>query len=108
MTAKTSAYKDFTPIMGVWRVTHLPSGRSLLGAAEHAQGRLNRTRFQLDAGVHPNKTLQQDWSSTTPEDFVFEIVDVLQIQAGQDVEADLAELLALWLEKLALPAEKLY
>lgn len=104
----TRAYKNFTPIMGLYRVTHVPSGRSLIGASEHVQGFLNRVRFQLDAGVHPNKALQQDWKAGTPNDFSFEVLDELKPQDGQDIKAELADLLALWLEKLALTPQQRY
>lgn len=104
----TRAYKGFTPIMGLYRVTHLPSGRTLVGSSEHVQGYLNRIRFQLDAGVHTNKAMQQDWKAGTPDDFTFEVLDEIKPQDGQDIQADLAELLALWLDKLALRPEQRY
>lgn len=104
----TRAYKNFTPIMGLYRVTHLPSGRSLIGASEHVQGYLNRIRFQLDAGSHPNKAMQQDWKAGTPDDFTFEVLDELKPQEGQDIKAELADLLELWLDKLALTPEQKY
>ncbi|CAM3209564.1 hypothetical protein DESA109040_02895 [Deinococcus saxicola] len=42
------------------RITHMPSGRILLGQSLHLEGMLNRIRFQLQNGLYPNRVIQAD------------------------------------------------
>lgn len=107
--APARRYKGFTPKAGVYRVTHLPSGRTLLGSSPHLDGMLNRTRFSLGLNGHPVKALQRDWNADGEGAFRFEILDELAPDETGDVSsADLAELLDLWRAKLALPPEARY
>lgn len=97
-------YKDFTPRMGVYRITHLPSERTLLGYSTHVEGMLNRIRFQLEFGNHTNKAMQNDWQASGPESFTFEVLDELKPKnPGDEPVDDLKELLQLWQEKLNIP-----
>lgn len=109
--------KVFAPTAGVYRVTHLPSGRSLLGASGHAQGILNRIRWQLETRVssifpvngHALKAVQRDWNADGAAAFRFEVLDELAPDSsGETNRADLEELLALWRERLALSDDQSY
>ncbi|ULH17150.1 GIY-YIG nuclease family protein (plasmid) [Deinococcus sp. KNUC1210] len=103
------AYKNFTPRLGIYRITHLPSGRSLIGWSLHLEGILNRSRFQLGLGGHPNKAMQRDWNADGQDAFRFEILDELKPSVpGDEPTEDLKELLALWQLQLALPPEQRY
>ncbi|GGO39464.1 GIY-YIG nuclease family protein [Deinococcus humi] len=101
-------YKDFTPRMGVYRVTHTPSGCTLLGHSLHLEGMLNRIRFQLQNGLHPQKSMQADWRADGADAFTFEVLDeITPKNPGDEPVDDLKELLALWQEKLnLLPAQR--
>lgn len=102
-------YKGFTPRMGVYRVTHLPSGRTLLGYSLHLEGMLNRIRFQLENGMHPNKIMQADWKMDGPGGVVFGVLDEIGPKTpGDEPVDDLRELLTLWQEKLSLPPDLCY
>ncbi|MBB6018095.1 GIY-YIG nuclease family protein [Deinococcus radiopugnans] len=102
-------YKDFTPRMGIYRVSHLPSGRTLLGHSLHLEGMLNRIRFQLQNGLHPDKAMQADWKADGPDAFSFEVLDeITPKNPGDEPVDDLKELLTLWQEKLNLPPAQLY
>jgi hypothetical protein len=97
--------------MGVYAVRHLPSGRTLLGWSRHLEGILNRHRFQLGAGMHPKKVLQADWLRDGAGSFAFEILDEIEPlpdRQGGDPDADLAELEALWRDRLGLTEETTY
>jgi hypothetical protein len=96
-------YKETPRPMGVFAVRHVPSGRMLVGSSRDLPAMLNRQRFQLERGVHPNRALQQDWNTHGAESFAFETLDELRIPEtpAYDPAADLATLEALWLEKLA-------
>jgi hypothetical protein len=71
---------------------------------------LNRQRFQLSSGGHPNHLLQEDWNRLGPKAFVFEVIDTLKPSENpdSDTEDDLRELEALWLEKLSPYGERGY
>lgn len=53
-------HKDFTPRMGVYRVTDLSSGRTPLGHSLHLGGMLKRVCLQLQNGLHPDRDMQAD------------------------------------------------
>lgn len=103
MTSSPRAYKGFTPRQGIYRARHHRTGRTLLGASTHLVGSLGRLRFQLDLGNHPHRQLQQDWQADGPDGFTFEVLDELQPrQPGEDLTAELEDLLELWREKLGV------
>lgn len=105
------AYKGFQPRMGVYAVRHLPSGRTLLGWSRHLEGILNRHRFQLGAGMHPQKLLQADWDRDGAEAFAFELLDEIEPHPDRpraDPDGELAALEELWRDRLGLTRETTY
>lgn len=103
-------YKETPRPAGVYRVRHVPSGRTLLGSSRDAPAMLNRIQAQLRMRSHGNRSLQADWESDGPEAFVFEVVDLLPPSSEPDHDPgdDLAMLEALWREKLELREEQRY
>lgn len=103
-------YKETPRPAGVYRVRNVVGGRSLLGSSPDVPAVLNRARFQLDAGLHPDKELQKDWRALGADAFVFETLDLLEPSAapGYDPAADLQVLKEIWLEKLTAAGEALY
>ena len=71
-------YKETPRPAGVYRVRNVVGGRSLLGSSPDVPAVLNRARFQLDAGLHPDKELQKDWRALGADAFVFETLDLLE------------------------------
>jgi len=96
-------YKDNPPPMGVYAVRCTADGYAYLNAAAHVNGALNRDRFQLRMGGHPDRRLQQAWRAHGEDAFRFDVVDVLKRRddapPGTDYRAELAALLALWKEE---------
>ncbi len=98
-----------TPRLGIYRVRHTASGRSLIGGSVDAPAYLNRVRFELQLGSHRTPALQRDWTQDGPDAFTFEVLDDLNPDlAGRVDPHDLEELLALWLEKLDLLPHQRY
>jgi hypothetical protein len=96
-------YKETRRPMGVFRVRNLRTGRWFLGASADVPAMLNRQRFQLDAGSHPNPALQRDWKDLGAEAFAFESLDLLappENEPGYEPQGDLRALEAMWREKL--------
>ena len=96
-------YKEGRRPMGVFRVRNTANGKSLVGSSTNLPGMLNRQRWQLDLGTHPNRELQKDWNELGPDAFVFEVLDTLTApeQPDYDPSDDLRALEQLWLDKLS-------
>ncbi len=103
-------YKETPRPAGVFRVANTSSGRMLVGSSPNVPGMLNRQRFQLQNGSHPDRELQKDWNELGPAAFVFETLDLLKPSEdpASDKTADLAVLKDLWLEKLASTGAAFY
>ncbi|MCM3902166.1 MAG: GIY-YIG nuclease family protein [Pyrinomonadaceae bacterium] len=100
-----------TPLpMGVFLIRNVVTDKVFVAAGRNLQGVINRHRFQLIAGSHPNKSLQSDWSQLGSQNFAFEILeefippDAYQI----DEASELAFMEEMWLEKLQPYAERGY
>jgi len=96
-------YKETPRPMGVYRVRNTANGRFLVGSTVDLPAMLNRLRFQLDLGSHPNGSLQTDWNASGAEVFEFEILDTLEPSdlPGNDPSDDLQTLEEMWLRKLS-------
>jgi hypothetical protein len=108
--ALTRAYKETPRQMGVFRVRNRTNGKWLIGSSLDVPAMLNRQRFQLGAGGHPDRALQADWREFGPEAFEFETLDTLDPpdEPGYDPAVDLRMLEQMWLEKLGRPGERGY
>ena len=96
-------YKETRQPMGVYRVRNTLTGKSLIGTSTNLPGMLNRQRWQLTMGAHPNRELQKDWNEHGPDAFAFEVLDTLAApdRPAYDPADDLRALEQLWLDKLA-------
>jgi hypothetical protein len=87
--------------MGIFQIRNAINGKVLIGRTLNLDGILNRHRFALRQGNHPNKILQSDWLEYGGENFAFEILDVLAPSADSSRDTEnLICLEDLWLEKL--------
>jgi hypothetical protein len=103
-------YKNTPRPAGIYRVRNSVTGKSLVGSATDLPGMLNRQRFQLENGLHPDRELQRDWSELGADAFEFESLDLLKPSAepGYDPTEDLAALKEMWIEELRKAGEVLY
>ena len=108
--ARLREYKETVLPAGIFRVRNTVSGRSLVGSSADLAGVLNRVRFQLKNGSHPDKELQADWNALGADAFAFEVLDLLGPTADPvaDLREDLRVLHGMWLEKLAASGDPLY
>lgn len=106
----TREYKETPRDAGVFRVRNRATGRSLVGSTPDLPGMLNRQRFQLELGSHPDKELQSDWNATRPDGFEFEVLDHLEPreEGGVVQKEDLESLAIMWSEKLSESGVDLY
>jgi hypothetical protein len=103
-------YKQTPLAAGIYRIRNTAAGRSLIGSSVNPAGRLNRHRFQLKAGSHPDARLQADWNELGEEGFELAVLDRLEPRDEPDYDPskDLEVLKELWLEKLSASGESLY
>lgn len=101
--AAARRYRETARPMGIWQVRCTATGRSLVGHSTDLPAMLNRQRAQLRLGAHRQGDLQADWHTHGEAAFTFEVLDTLEPrdEPGYDSRADLAELEALWRERLA-------
>jgi hypothetical protein len=103
-------YQQTPRSIGVLLIRNNRDDKVFLAVWPDVRALINRHKFQLTAGGHPNKQLQADWNSLGSESFSFEIVD--ELSPGARVEFDYrgeaALLEDLWLEKLKPYGERGY
>ena len=108
--ARIREFKESSPAAGVYRVRNTAAGKSLIGSTVNLPGMLNRQRFQLANGSHPDAELQADWKELGPSAFEFEVLDRLEPgnDPARDPAEDLSVLKAMWIERLTASGESLY
>lgn len=108
--ARIREYKETSRPAGIFRVHNTAKGKSLVGSSLNLPGMLNRQRFQLENGSHPDVELQADWNELGPSAFGFEVLDRLEPKEdpAHDPTDDLDVLLEMWTEKLMASEETLY
>ena len=85
--------------MGVYQIRNIANDKILIGSSLDLPGVLNRHKFQLKMGNHPNGALQAEWNEFGAESFAFEILDEITPKEGRDHREELSFLEELWLEK---------
>ena len=108
--ARIREYKETPRPAGVYRVRNIAIGKSQVGASVNLPGTLNRLRFQLKGGLHPDAELQRDWNRLGADAFEFEVLDQLSPKKEPDYDPieDLGVLTEMWIEKLTASGESLY
>jgi group I intron endonuclease len=103
-------YKERVKPSGVYQVKNLANGKVLLGSSLNLEGPLNRHRFMLKIDSHPNKELQKDWNELGPDQFAFEILEVVQVldHPNFNLKDELTLLEQIWFEKLQPVGERGY
>lgn len=73
-----------------------------LGSGIDLKGTINRHKFQLSTGNHPNRELQSDWNQLGANNFAFEIVEELQPRTDPlfDAKSELEFMEKMWLDRL--------
>ena len=103
-------YKASRRPMGVFLIRNVVSGKVFVGSSMNLDAMFNRIRFQLFAGAHTVKELENDWKQLGAGKFEFEVLEELppREDVNYNYAADLETLEDLWLEKLKPYGEKGY
>jgi group I intron endonuclease len=103
-------YKERPKQAGVFQVRNLANGKFLLGSSLNLDGPLNGHKFMLTIGTHRNPEMQKDWNTYGASNFVFEILEVVNVKDDPhfSIEDELTLLEEIWAEKLQPFGEKGY
>jgi len=87
--------------MAVFQIRNTVNERVFVDSSKDLPGKINRHRFQLNAGNHPVKQLLADWKEFGEDAFEFEVLEAYEPPENKPeaAVADLAALETLWLEK---------
>lgn len=103
-------YKDSHRPMGVYQIRNTINEKVWIDSSVNVPAKFNRYKLQLNAGLHPSKTLQADWNEFGEDAFEFELLEPLEPRSdpNYDYAGDLECLEDLWFEKLEPYGEKGY
>ncbi len=104
------AYQERPKPAGVFQMKNTVSGKVLLGSSLNLDGTLNRHRFMLSIGAHPNTELQQDWKQFGADAFVCEVLELVKVteEPHFNLSDELTLLEQIWLEQLQPFGERGY
>lgn len=86
-------YKTRHPDMGVLDIACPAAGAHFLFLSRDAANGFNRHQFQLEAGMHPNKTLSALWKAHGAEGFVFQTAGLIQYDDPAEDQSEKLEAL---------------
>lgn len=104
------AYKEMVIPAGIVRIKHLESGKIFLAGSLNLSSGVNRNRFQLEMGKHPNDELQADWKRCGPDAFQIDILETIEPpkDGTRLTSDDIQERLKFWLDDLQPFGERGY
>jgi hypothetical protein len=102
-------YKEEDIPAGVYQIKNTRNQKIYMASSRNLNA-MNGQRFQLEAGVHRNKKLQDDWREFGAEVFAFEVLEVLKKKEDGffDAKDNLKKLEAKWLDQLQPFGERGY
>lgn len=109
--ALKKAYLEQGTPMGIFQILNTENHRRLIGVSRNVRSAFNKHRFQLKNGTHRHADLQSDWNRYGEKAFTFEVLDELEPlpdRSDQQILGDLAELEALWRDRLGISEEQTY
>jgi len=97
-------YKQMKTEMGIMLVQNKINNKYILVTTQNLKGMINRIRFQLKSGGHPNKELQKEWNELGEDDFEIKILEILEYDKDElktDYSEELNIMEIMWAEKLS-------
>lgn len=87
-------YKNRRPDMGVLDIACAEAGAHFLFISRDAANGFNRHRFQLEAGMHPNKALTALWKQYGADGFAFRTAGLIEYDdPSEDTSEKLEDLM---------------
>lgn len=63
---------------GVFQIRNLQNGKIFISSSSDLNTAWNSQKFKLNAGLHPNQPLQNDWKNSVEENFAYEILEIIE------------------------------
>lgn len=104
-------YKNMKPDMGVFIVRASYDKECYIEGTGDLKASINRTKFQLNLGNHPNKELQKKWKDHGESDFTLEILEKLKYDEDEsktDYSEELNILKLMWEDRLSKEGMELF
>lgn len=70
--------KDKNPIIGIYQITCIPTGKIYIGSAVNIQRRWRQHKHDLRHSKHGNEYLQYAWNKYGEDQFRFDILEILE------------------------------
>lgn len=86
-------YKNRRPDMGVLDIACPAAGAHFLFISKDAANGFNRHRFQLEAGMHPNRVLSTLWKEYGAQNFQFQTAGLIKYEDPNDDQSEKLEAL---------------
>jgi len=95
-------YKNMDIPIGVYAIKNTTNNKIFVGSTANLNAIWNRHVFQLQAGVHPNKALQEDWKIFGESAFRFDILSMIKKDSTKtkDYSDELKELEEMFIDDL--------
>ncbi|MGE5458097.1 MAG: GIY-YIG nuclease family protein [Methanococcaceae archaeon] len=95
-------YKETARPLGIYRITNKANGKMFIGSSMNIPARINRHKMELRFNSDNIKELQKDYQQFGEENFVYDVVDLLEPKSDgePDYKKELELLEEMWLEKL--------
>ncbi|WP_422485848.1 GIY-YIG nuclease family protein [Gudongella sp. DL1XJH-153] len=97
------AYKKTIPDMGVYIIKSSDGRKCLLEATRNIKSGINRSKFTLDFGSHPNQELQTEWKIKGQSEFQMDVLEILEYgrdESQTDYTEELELLKSMWERRL--------
>jgi hypothetical protein len=104
-------YKSMKLRVGIYQIVNKHENRIYLKTTTDLDRAFNSDLFQLKAGMHSNKALQNDWNNLGPEIFEFKTFDELAVNdttTPEEIKQELKELLKMHVSELKKNGQLLY
>jgi len=96
-------YKQLKTDMGIFIIQSKSNNKYYLDTSQNLKGKMNRDRFQLEAGSHKNQELQKEWKQYSSDNFEIKVLENLKYDKDEtktDYSEELEIMKTIWEEKL--------
>lgn len=104
-------YKQMKPEMGIFCIRCKVTDKYFLETSQNVPAKINSVKFQLNAGMHPNRELQREWSEFGEQQFEIEVLELLKYDKDEtktDYSEELSILKFLWEQKWSEEKRRFY
>lgn len=102
-------YKEQKFELGVFEIRNKIENKIFIDSSNNIPAKFNRHKFQLNAGLHPNKEMQADWNKYGEINFEFNVIEEIeQKDEIRDYSKKLKELEKKYVTEAEFKAIKIY